>query len=223
VIAAGRIQQMRIILIAALSASALALGGCETPNATLNQGVESVKQPVVSRTDYVFDAQRAGGGLAPGEATRVAGWMASMNLRYGDHVSIDDGSAGLTARRQIAALAARYGILLDDRAPITNAPLAAGTVRVVISRMSASVPGCPDYSRNGSSEFQGSTTSNFGCATNANLAAMVANPADLVKGQPGADNGFDATSSGRAIDAYRKATPTGGGGTTIKAEGTGGK
>ncbi len=210
---------MRIILIAAFSASALALGGC----GTLNRGVESVKQPVVSRTDYIFDAQSAGNGLAPGEANRVAGWMSSMNLRYGDHVSIDDASAGVVARKQVASIAARYGILLDDRAPITNAPLTAGTVRVVISRMSASVPGCPDYSRNGSVEFQGSTTSNFGCATNSNLAAMVANPADLVKGQPGADSFVDNKTSDRAVGAYRKAAPTGGGGTALKTESTGSK
>jgi pilus assembly protein CpaD len=209
---------MRIILIATLSA--VALGGCSSTGGTVNRGVESIKQPIVSRTDYVFDAQSAGNGLAPGEANRVAGWMASMKLRYGDHVSIDDANGGLVARKQVAAIAARYGILLDERAPITNAPLTTGTVRVVISRTSASVPGCPDYSRNGSSEFQGSTTSNFGCATNANLAAMVADPLDLVRGQPGADSFVDNRASDRAVDAYRKAAPTGAGGTAIKTEGT---
>jgi pilus assembly protein CpaD len=214
---------MRIILIAALSASALVLGACSSTGGTVNRGVESVKQPVVSRTDYIFDAQSTGNGLAPGEAGRVAGWMDSMKLRYGDHVSIDAANAAPVARRQIASIASRYGILLDDRAPITNAPLTAGTVRVVISRTSASVPGCPDYSRDGSAEYQGSTTSNFGCATNANLAAMVANPLDLVRGQPGADSFVDNQASDRAVSAYRKATPTGGGGSAIKAESVGSK
>ena len=37
---------------------------------------------------------------------------------------------------------------------------------------------------------------------------MVANPADLVRGQPGAET-FDAKTSGKAIDTYRKARPTG--------------
>lgn len=37
---------MRTILIAALAASTAVLGGCGTQN----RGVESVKQPVVSRT-----------------------------------------------------------------------------------------------------------------------------------------------------------------------------
>ena len=104
--------------------------------------------------------------------------------------------------------------------PITAAPLAAGMARVVVSRSAARVPGCPDFSRSGTSEFEGSTTSNYGCASQANLAAMIADPLDLVRGQPGTET-FDSKTSGRAIDSYRKASPTGGGGTVVKSESTG--
>jgi pilus assembly protein CpaD len=209
---------MRTILIAALAAPALMLGGC----GTLNQGVDSIKQPVVSRTDYVFDAQSTTAGLAPGETERVAGWLASMRLHYGDQISVDDPNPyDSRARAQIAAIVSSYGMRLADRAPITNAPMAAGMVRVVVSRSIATVPGCPDFTRSGSSEFQGSTTSNFGCASNASLAAMVADPLDLVRGQTG--NGTaDPVTSGRAIDSYRKASPTGAG-NAVKSESTGGK
>lgn len=207
---------MRKILFAALSAPALMLGGC----GTLNRGVDTVYQPVVSRTDYVFDVQTTPSGLAPGEADRVAGWLSTMKLRYGDHVAVDDPN-GSGAHAQVAAIASRYGILLDSRAPITSAPLAAGMARVVVSRTTARVPGCPDFTRTGTDEFEGSTTSNFGCANQANLASMVADPLDLVRGQPGTDT-FDSRTSGRAIETYRKATPTGAGGTSIKAESTGG-
>jgi len=210
---------MRTILIATLAAPALLLGGC----GTLNQGVDSIKQPVVTRTDYVFDAQSTAAGLAPGEADRVAGWLASMKLRYGDQVSVDDPNPyGSRTRAQVAAMVTGYGLHLNDRPPLTNAPLAAGMVRVVLSRTAASVPGCPDFTRSGSSEFQGSATSNFGCASNATLAAMVANPLDLVRGQPGTDTGDPLTTT-RAVNTYRGAAPTGGGGTTIKSESTGGK
>ena len=210
---------MRTIVIAALAAPALMLGGC----GTLNRGVESIKQPVVSRTDYVFDAQVSGNGLAPGEVERVAGWLSAMKLRYGDEVSVDDPNPyGSRAKAQVAAILASHGMRLADRAPITTAPMSAGTVRVVVTRASAKVPGCPDFTRSGSSEFEGSATSNFGCATNANLASMVANPMDLVRGQAG-DDTVDTQASNRAIDSYRKATPTGGGGTTVKSESTGGK
>jgi len=209
---------MRTILIAALAAPMLMLGGC----GTLNQGVDSIKQPVVSRTDYVFDAQSTTAGLAPGETERVAGWLASMRLHYGDQISVDDPNPyDSRARAQIAAIVSSYGMRLADRAPITNAPMAAGMVRVVVSRSIATVPGCPDFTRSGSSEFQGSTTSNFGCASNASLAAMIADPLDLVRGQTG-DGTADPITSGRAIDTYRKAAPTGAG-NAVKSESTGGK
>ena len=99
---------MRIILIAALSAPALVLGGCSSTGGTINRGVESVKQPVVSRTDYVFDAQSRGNGLAPGEAVRVAGWMDSMKLRYGDHVSIDAANAAYAPTEAEIAQARKF-------------------------------------------------------------------------------------------------------------------
>jgi len=209
---------MRTILIAALAVPALTLGGC----GTYNGGVDSIKQPVVSRTDYVFDAQSTTAGLAPGETERVAGWLSSMRLHYGDQVSVDDPNPyDSRARLQIAAIVSSYGLRLADRAPITNAPMAAGMVRVVVSRSIATVPGCPDFTRSGSSEFQGSSSSNFGCASNASLAAMVADPLDLVRGQTG-DGTTDPITTGRAIDSYRKAAPTGAG-NTVKSESTGGK
>lgn len=210
---------MRRILIAALAASTALLGGC----GTLNRGVESIKQPVVTRTDYTFDAQVTRDGLAPGEADRVAGWLGALKLRYGDRIAVDDPNPyGGAARTQVAGIVNRYGLFIDDRAPVTAGQIAPGTVRVVVSRASASVPGCPDFSRNGNAEFEGSATSNFGCATNANLAAMVANPLDLVRGQEASDT-TDVQTVGRAVGAYRRAAPTGAGGTVVNGEKTGDK
>src|SRR3546814_8986535 len=98
-----------------------------------------------------------------------------------------------------------------DTAPITSQPLTPDTLRVVVTRMSASVPNCPDFSREGNHEFEGSMTSNFGCAVNSNLAAMVARPQDLVRGQPGAPSVDPATAT-KAIQTFRAAKPTGAGG-----------
>lgn len=198
-----------------LLAPALLLSAC----GTYNGGVESANQPVVQRNDYVLDLQTEGYGLAPGESQRLAGWMQAMRPGYGDHISVDDGADGATGRDDVAAEANRYGLLLDSRAPVTMGQIAPGTVRVVITRMTAGVPGCPDHSREYAPDFSQSTTSNYGCATNSNLAVMVADPGDLVRGVPGAP-ASDPTTGTRAVKALRDATPTGGGGTVLKTEST---
>ncbi len=194
-------------------APALLLGAC----GTTNRGLESIHQPVVERNDYSFDVATSGNGLAPEETQRLAGWMASMRLGYGDRIAVDDPSGyGREATRDaVSALAARYGLLVSDVVPVTTGTLPQGTARVVVTRMRASVPGCPDHSRVGGVDFNANTSSNYGCATNASLAAMVARPEDLVRGQPGADT-IDAATSFKAIDALRKANPSGASG--IKAE-----
>lgn len=69
----------------------------------------------------------------------------------------------------------------------------------------ASVPGCPDWSdaRNNAGE---ATAANFGCATASNLAAMLADPLDLVRGRT--DPGTDANYANRAVKAWRETAPT---------------
>ena len=201
----------RPLLLFALVAPAL-LSAC---GGTANRGVESVHQPVVQRTDYAIDVATDAGRLRSGESQRLGGWMEAMRLGYGDYVSLDDpNAAGAGVRDDVQAVAARYGLLVGDAAAVTGAPVAPGTVRVVVSRTRASVPGCPDYSRMGETNFNAHTGSDYGCASNSNLAAMVANPADLVRGQAGAIDLGDET-GGRAINARRRADPLGAGGTNL--------
>jgi pilus assembly protein CpaD len=205
----------RPLLLAALVPALLA--GC----AGSNTGVESVHQPVVSRADYVLDVAARGGALAPGETRRLAGWLDTLKIGYGDRVSIDDPAGGATLRTQVAGVLGEHGLLLADEAPATPYPVAPGTARIVVSRMAAAVPGCSDWSRMAGSYVDASAGSNYGCAVNTNLAAMVASPSDLVQGAGGRGN--DPATSYKAIDTYRKAAPSGAGGAITKSETTGGK
>lgn len=200
-----------------LSAAAGLLSACGAGSST---GLESANQPVVARTDYVFDASTEGSDLAAGEQARVAGWLASLRLGYGDRVYVDDPS-NTDAARQVATEAARYGVLLSGPAPVTAGAVQPGMVRVIVSRMKASVPGCPDRRDAGEGSFSGKTSSGYGCAVNGNLASMIARPEDLVRGEPGSPTS-DPAQITKSIKALREAAPSGGGGTTVKAEGTGG-
>ncbi len=205
----------KTILLASL-APALLLGGCM---GTQNQGLESVHQPVVAHSDYAFDVATSGGALAPGEDRRLADWMKTMNVGYGDRVAIDDPAPyGTHSRAQVADIAARHGLLLTAEVPVTQMPATPGTIRVIISRTRASTPGCPDWSLDSSDDFNSNTSSNYGCAVNANLAAMVANPEDLIRGRTGKGTN-DAAISFKAIDTYRKKAPTGAAGLTAAGSG----
>lgn len=210
------LKRNTILLLTGASAALAACG--PTSMTPKNRGVESINQPVVARTDYVFDAATDGSGFAPGERARVAGWLASLRLSYGDRVYVDD-PAGTGARGEVAAEANRYGILMSDHAPVTPGAIAPGTARVIVSRMRASVPGCPNWAREGQPETDNAASANYGCAINGNLAAMVARPEDLVRGQPGAETA-DPVTNFKAIDTLRKSAPTGAGG--LKAETPGG-
>ena len=71
----------------------------------------------------------------------------------------------------------------------------------------ATVPGCPDWSRASQPEFEASTGSNYGCATRSNLAAMIADPMDLVS--PRIADGTDPYEAAKAIRSWRDTPSTG--------------
>ena len=193
----------------ALSLS-LALGACG--GIAHNGSLESVHQPVVQRNSYVLDLKTdAGGGLTPAEARRLAGWFGGMNLHYGDKIALDDPSQSGATRAAVEGVAARYGMLLAANAPVTPGYVSAGTARVVVTRVTAEVPHCPDWE--GKSDFNpnNATSPDYGCAINGNMAAMVANKEDLVHGARG--NGTTVImSSSKAIKTFRDTAPTGAGG-----------
>ncbi|MEC7400128.1 MAG: CpaD family pilus assembly protein [Pseudomonadota bacterium] len=187
---------------------ALALGACAGTMNMENRSLYSVKQPVVERSNFMLDVATTGDGLPISEQQRLASWFETMELGYGDRVAIDDPTASLGVRDAVAALAGRYGLLISEALPVTAGALAPGQARVILTRSTASVPGCPDWSHTAEANDANATNPNFGCATNGNLAAMIADPEDLVQGKRGSGETVLLTST-KAIEAYREAVPTG--------------
>jgi len=168
-----------------------------------NRSLDSVHQPVVEKTNYVLDLTTGPGGLSVPEQRRLADWFDAMSLKYGDRIYIDDPLASGATRAAVEGVAARYGMLLNEGAPVTQGYLNAGTARVVVVRAVASVPGCPDWRDNSDTNFANATSHGFGCAVNSNIAAMVADPNHLVKGATGTGETVIANSN-KAIDAFRE-------------------
>jgi pilus assembly protein CpaD len=187
----------------------MALAGCG--GLATNRSLDSIHQPVVEHVNYTFDVNTGPDGLSYPEQRRLADWFDAMDLRYGDHVAIDDPLDNKATRSAVEALAGRYGLLVTTDAPPTPGDLNAGTARIVVTRAKASVPGCPDWSARNDFNPNNATSSNYGCAVNSNLAAMVADPEHLLKG---AESHSDTVvmSASKAIGVYREQKPTGQGG-----------
>ena len=210
-------RQMTRPLYGALALSlGLALASCGGMPG--NRSVYSVHQPVVERSTVALDVTTNSGGLPVAEQRRVAEWFEAMDLRYGDKVSVEDPIGREETRDAVADVAGRYGLLLTDGAPVTSGELQPGQARVVITRSRASVPGCPDWSAKSDATLTNGMSEGYGCANNGNIAAMVANPEDLIKGQKGIPDTYISTSNA-SIKAYQTIVGTKAGVTTAAASG----
>lgn len=197
---------MRTKLIAVLLASAVA--GCNTTAASApDRGVESVNTPVLNRSNYALDVAAPGGVLPPSEMARLDAWFQSLNLGYGDSIYVDGGYAQ-GAAAQVAQVAGTYGMMVLPAAPVTAGAVPQGSVRVVVSRNRAEVPGCPNWSVPAQPNYENRSMSNYGCSVNSNLAMQVANPEDLFHGRDSSGS-VDAIAGAKAIAMYRNWPLTG--------------
>lgn len=193
-------MKMRNRIAIVLLASAIA--GCTTAQGDQpSRGMTAVNQPVVSRTDFSMDVAAPGGDLPSSEEARLDGWFRGLGLGYGDHIYVDGDYAG-GAGAEVARIAGRYGMMVSAGSPVTAGNVQPGNVRVVVSRTRASVPGCPNWDRPASPDFDNQQLSNYGCGVNTNLAAMVADPRDLIYGRDGGPV-VDAVAGAKAIHMYR--------------------
>lgn len=195
----------------ALSLTAM-LGGCATGGGAMsNSSLNSVNQPVVRSSNFTLDLATGSGGLSVPEQARLADWFETLDLGYGDRIAIDDPTVSAAVREDVAAVVSRYGLLLEEGAPITVGLLNRGNIRVVVTRSTASVPGCPNWGNRGTGNLGNNTSPGFGCSVNGNYAAMIADPQHLLEGASGTGE-TTVMSSTKAIETYRSAAPTGAGG-----------
>ncbi|MBV8594281.1 MAG: hypothetical protein JOZ27_08285, partial [Caulobacteraceae bacterium] len=123
--------------------------------------------------------------FAPRSDALEAGQVAGLNTFLADQRVTRD-STLVVEHSALPADAERGAILAGAlaergyRPQIRVAELAPGDVRLTVETYVAEVPDCPNWSKPPGNDPANTLHSDFGCATAKNLAAMVADPRDLV-------------------------------------------
>src|SRR5579864_199273 len=178
------------------------LAGCASNPVPIDDGpapIESddtAKESSVQLVNFVHQVHFAAASIRPAaaEIDALDGFMVRLAPHYGERVKIDSGALtgnpntdALAVRRAqaVAAELRRVGAAtVEIEQAGNNADRDA--VGVSVSRYVANGPKCPDWKDRDPNGFANGPSSNFGCATSTNLGAMVANPADLLRGaEPG--------------------------------------
>lgn len=116
--------------------------------------------------------------------------------------------AAVTALDELRDMAYRSGLPanLVQGAPYDAAGRGRAPVSISYMRLEARGPECGQVWTDISKSYQNGPTPNFGCATKANLAAMIADPADLLG--PRAMTPPDAVRRAAVLEAYRAGEAT---------------
>ena len=155
-------------------------------------------------------------GLSPAERDALADLADHWADAGGGDVTIRVPSAGADPRaadlssRQALEFLAAAGVPFDHLRRVGYAPEAGGPAPLVVAYLTyrAIIPRCGREWENLSTNGKNRPMENFGCAVSANMAAQIADPADIVHPRD-----LDPTDAGRrttVIDKYRQGQATGG-------------
>jgi pilus assembly protein CpaD len=216
----------RSIWAALLLCSAAALGACthtqEETTSSIPDDYRDRHPIVVQEADHtveVFVGSGRGGLTAPQRADVMAfaqNW--SREGTGGIIIDMPDGTANARAAadslREIKSMFAAVGIppnAVTTRPYRPRDPAKLATIKLNYPKMTADAGPCgqwpDDLGPHGKSYLENTQYSNFGCAYQRNMAAMVDNPADLV--QPRPETPAYTGRRNTVLDKYRKGDPTG--------------
>ncbi|WP_439814075.1 CpaD family pilus assembly lipoprotein [Zavarzinia sp. CC-PAN008] len=197
--------------LAALIA-AVGLAGCSaiqpndaTPSLAQYPKTNKVERVSVPYTvGFVAQQTTLGEGARAGLADAV-GTVGSPEALYVTVAGPND-PAGAARAEAIRQELVRLGVPADRIGVASGGAPAAGgrpaQYRVEFARYVVVPPACPDWSVPLGAGDPQLVASNWGCATTTNLGLMVADPRDLLIGQP--IGPADATREAAAIDRYRR-------------------
>jgi pilus assembly protein CpaD len=205
----SRISQfgLGLLLFASLSA-------CMTKNNGFrdNAGLDSMFKATVTLQETTHQLSFANGKLSAIEEVNLAAFLSASGLRYADRLTLRISEPAMSNgyRSSINIVLGRFGLSISNVETIIG--LQTGKAILAVSRPTVTLPECGIHSGPNGLNSNNENMSNYGCATRSNLAAMVANPADLVSGNELDGQGADITA--KPVDGFANHELTG-----IKVEG----
>jgi pilus assembly protein CpaD len=201
-----------ILRVAAIGCIMVASSCAVTNDATSISSDGAANHPIsVEPTFREIKVQFAGGaqGLEPDEAVRFENFLDEYRARGNGSlgISVPNGPPSRAAITALAERAAATGIS-RDKILVSTHDVASGDYRVAVSFIAyeARTSECGDWSENLAFSADNLTNKNFGCSTQRNIAAMVADPRDLLG--PRRFDPADARRAATVIDAYQQGKPT---------------
>jgi len=208
---------------AALATAAALLAGCNQHTATAQSSYPTdyrERHPITlregDRTVEVF-VGRNRGGLTPAQRADVLSFAQQWRHEGTSGVIIDVPSSGPTAHAAADSMREVHSILNASGVPgkavyvrgYRPPPSALASIKIRYTKLTAEAGPCGQWPHDIGPSMDGSDFSNrpywnLGCATQRNMAAMVANPADLV--QPRGESPAYEPRRSVAIDKYRTGT-----------------
>ncbi len=212
---------------AAIVGAALFVGACTTDQPQV-AGVPDVpvdyrlRHPITiresDRTLEIFIGSNRG-SLDPMQRAQVLAFAQTWRREATGGVLVDlpvgssNERAAAEALREVRSILAATGVPADGVA-VRNyraGERKLATVRITYPKITAQVGPCGLWPKNigpsfNSEYFENQPYWNFGCASQRNLAAMAANPADLV--QPRAETPIDTTRQTTVVEKYRQGAAT---------------
>jgi pilus assembly protein CpaD len=182
------VRGLRAVPVPALAGIAGLLAGCANgPNHPVGpeRTTEMPNAIDVSVAHRTLAVHFEPGELAPRpkDVAALNVLMATGDVAPGDTIRIER-AAGVLAdgrARALSAALARQGFRPTLAAP-GGAP--DDELRLVVEHATATVARCPNWTKPPGNDLENTMPSDFGCASATDLAAMVADPRDLVEGRP---------------------------------------
>lgn len=200
---------------AAVLASVLIAGSCSVgPNEPggISEDGAANHRIAVEPSFREIKVQFAGGvqGMPPEDAAKFDAFLADYRAHGNGSIgiSVPSGAPSRNAITYFGERAAASGIA-RDKILVSTHDTSNGDFRVDVSYIAytARTDACGDWSENLSFTLDNTTPRNFGCAVQQNIAAMVADPRDLV--QPRSFEPGDANRATTVIGNYEQGKTTG--------------